>query len=120
VTTGYRAAALSTEDGWTEVIDDGFIALVGPFDTRSDRGGTEVAVVCPDKHRNRRGIVQGGLVMTYAAPIHVGDVLRARPHTAPGTRSLLFMRTDLTVEDTLVATATGVFKPLRTAPLVEE
>ncbi|ABG98723.1 MULTISPECIES: PaaI family thioesterase [Rhodococcus] len=147
MTAKYRAAALSTEDGWTEVIDNGFIALVGPFYTRTDGGHIEVAVVCQDKHRNRRGIVQGGLVMTFAdralgiaarahsgapttatvhldvhfvAPVHVGDVLRARPHTAPGTRSLLFMRTDLTVEDTLVATATGVFKPLRTAPLVDE
>ncbi|MFD9664431.1 PaaI family thioesterase [Rhodococcus sp. NPDC059968] len=147
MTTGYGATALSPEDGWTEVIDDGFIALVCPFYTRTDGEHTEVAVVCQDKHRNRRGIVQGGLVMTFAdralgiaarahsgapttatvhldvhfvAPIHVGDILRARPHTAPGTRSLLFMRTDLTVDDTLVATATGVFTPLRTAPLVEE
>ncbi|MDV8070628.1 hypothetical protein R4P64_29255 [Rhodococcus sp. IEGM 1366] len=28
----------------------------------------------------------------FVAPIHVGAVLRGRPHTAPGTRSLLFMR----------------------------
>lgn len=55
----------------------------------------------------------------FVAPIRMGDVLRARPHAAPGTRSLLFMRTDLTVDDTLVATATGVFKPLQTAPLIE-
>ncbi|WP_348273580.1 hotdog domain-containing protein [Rhodococcus sp. ZPP] len=26
------------------------------------------------------------LDMHFVAPIHVGDVLRARPHTAPGTR----------------------------------
>ncbi|MDV8071255.1 PaaI family thioesterase [Rhodococcus sp. IEGM 1366] len=65
MTTGYGAAAVSTEDGWTEVIDDGFIALVGPFHTRTDGGQTEVAVVCQDKHCNRRGIVQGGLVMTF-------------------------------------------------------
>ncbi|WP_213576642.1 PaaI family thioesterase [Rhodococcus sp. USK13] len=106
MTTGYRAAALPTADGWTEVIDDGFIALVGPFYTRTDGTYTEVAVVCQDKHRNRRGVVQGGLVMKFAdrvlrisarahsgapttatvhldvhfvAPVHVGDVLRARP-----------------------------------------
>ena len=106
MTTGYGAAALAPEDGWTEAIDDGFIALIGPFYTRTDGDHTEVTVVCQDKHRNRRGIVQGGLVTTFAdralgiaarahsgapttatvhldthfvAPIHVGDVLRARP-----------------------------------------
>ena len=55
MTTADHTATLAAADGWTEVVDDGFIALVGPFYTRTDRGGTEVAVVCHDKHRNRRG-----------------------------------------------------------------
>lgn len=127
-------------DGWSEMEDDGFIALIGPFYSRTRAGSIEFAVECREKHRNLGGIVQGGLLMAFAdralgmavrdqsdgssggvtvhldvhftAPVRLGDVLVTRPRVEPGTRSLRFARSDLTVDGSVVAIATGVFKLL--------
>ncbi len=52
--------------GWSIMDDDGFIHFVGPMWHRIVDGINEFAVLGQDKHRNRRGVVQGGAVMTLA------------------------------------------------------
>ena len=52
--------------GWTIVDTTGFISLVGPLWQRVVDGAHEYAIVAQDKHHNRRGLVQGGLLMTFA------------------------------------------------------
>lgn len=126
--------------GWTALDDDGFIGLVGPFWHRIADGNHEFAVIGQGKHRNRRGLVQGGLLMTFAdrtsgmaarfgsgakhlatvqldthfvdaAKIH--DMLISRPRVVRSTKSLIFTSTEVTVEDRCIVLATGVFKVLR-------
>src|ERR1700712_882230 len=52
--------------GWKLVETSGFLSLVGPLWERVVDGEHEYALVAQDKHHNRRGRVQGGLLMTFA------------------------------------------------------
>src|SRR5450432_4002515 len=52
--------------GWSSVDASGFIALVGPLWHRVVNGVHEYALIAEDKHHNRRGVVQGGVLMTFA------------------------------------------------------
>src|SRR3954471_11920244 len=52
--------------GWSRVDASGFIALVGPLWHRVVNEVHEYALVAEDKHHNRRGVVQGGVLMTFA------------------------------------------------------
>src|SRR5512147_546124 len=52
--------------GWEAYGDDGFIGLVGPFWTRQDGDTHRYAFLAEPKHHNRRGVVQGGMLMTFA------------------------------------------------------
>src|SRR6202051_5401942 len=52
--------------GWAMVETTGFIHLIGPLWQRVVDGAHEYALVAQDKHHNRRGLVQGGLLMTFA------------------------------------------------------
>src|SRR5580698_5420310 len=52
--------------GWTLVETSGFLHLVGPLWERLVDGEHEYALVTEDKHHNRRGLVQGGVLMTFA------------------------------------------------------
>ena len=60
------AADQLISDGWTIVETTGFLNLVGPLWQRMVNGEPEYALVAQDKHHNRRGLVQGGLLMTFA------------------------------------------------------
>jgi hypothetical protein len=53
-----------TNDGWTIVDDDGFLGLVGPLWRRTTGEMPQYAIAAQQKHKNRRGYVQGGLLMT--------------------------------------------------------
>lgn len=128
-------------EGW-QVLDDeeGFIDLVGPMWHRVVDMVHEYAIAAQAKHRNRRGLVQGGLLMTLAdracgmtarletgsqqlATIQmdtqfidagkIGDLLVTRPRVVRATRSLIFMRTEVHAGDRCVAMASGVFKVMR-------
>jgi len=127
--------------GWTVMHDDGFIQLVGPMWHRELDGIHEFAILCQEKHRNRRGVVQGGAVMTLADrscgigarlaadvealatvqmdtyfvdAARIGDLIVSRPRAVRTTKSLIFMTTEVSVGDNqVVATAHGVFKIVR-------
>lgn len=126
--------------GWSIMDDDGFIHLVGPMWHRTVEAGHEFAILGQDKHRNRRGVVQGGVVMTLADrscgmaaratsgaealatvqmdtyfidAARIGDLMISRPRAIRTTKSLIFMTTEVSVNDHVVATAHGVFKIVR-------
>src|SRR5262245_4150797 len=46
--------------------DTGFVGLVGPFWTRQEGDKHLFAFTAAKKHHNRRGVVQGGMLMTFA------------------------------------------------------
>lgn len=127
-------------NGWSIMDDDGFINLIGPLWHRAGPDGAEYAILGQDKHRNRRGVVQGGLLMTMADrtcgmtarevsgtdalatvqmdtyfidAARIGDLMISRPRAVRTTKSLIFMSTEVTVGDRVVATAHGVFKIVR-------
>ena len=135
-----RAAEKLKASGWTIVETTGFIHLVGPLWQRVVNGEHEYALVAQDKHHNRRGLVQGGVLMTFAdrscgmtarfvsgrpmlATVQmdthfveagkIGEILISKPRVVRSTRSLIFVSTELTVEKRCIAMANGVFKILK-------
>ena len=125
--------------GWELYRHEGFIGLVGPFWTR-EAGGTHLyAFRAEPKHHNRRGVVQGGMLMTFADrsmgmtcwyanekqpqatvqldmhfidAVQIGEFVEAKCKVVRRTRSLIFMSADLVVGNRVVATANGVWKTL--------
>src|SRR4030081_922919 len=61
-----KAADKLKSDGWKIVETSGFLQLVGPLGQRVTDGIHEYALLTEDKHHNRRGLVQGGVLMTFA------------------------------------------------------
>src|SRR5581483_11409690 len=138
--TDRAVAAQLKADGWSQVEATGFIQLVGPLWERSIDGVHEYALPTADKHHNRRGLVQGGVLMTFAdrtcgmtaravtgkttmataqLDVHfveagkIGETLISRPRIVRATRSLIFLSTEVTVDKRVIAMANGVFKILR-------
>src|SRR5580704_5426709 len=123
--TDKAAEKLLKASGWSIVETTGFLHLVGPLWQRLIDGAHEYALVAQDKHHNRRGLVQGGVLMTFAdrtcgmtaryvsgkqtlATIQldthfveagkIGETLISRPRLVRSTRSLIFITTEITVE----------------------
>jgi acyl-coenzyme A thioesterase PaaI-like protein len=128
--------------GWTIVETTGFVHLIGPLWQRVVDGEHEYALVAQDKHHNRRGLVQGGVLMTFAdrtcgmtaryasgrptlATVQmdthfvesgkIGETLMSKPRVVRSTRSLIFVSTEVTVDRRCIAMASGVFKILKTS-----
>lgn len=125
--------------GWQPYEADGFIGLVGPLWTRVEGDTPLYAFLAAHKHHNRRGVVQGGMLMTFADramgmtcwyanerqpqatvrldmhfidAVQVGEFVEAKCKIVRRTRSLVFMSGELVVGDRVVATANGVWKTL--------
>ena len=136
-----KTAASLKSEGWKMVEATGFVQLIGPLWEREVDGEHEYALLTEDKHHNRRGLVQGGVLMTFAdrtcgmtaryvtgkqtmataqLDVHfvesgkIGELLVSRPRVVRATRSLIFIGTEVTVDKRVIATANGVFKILRT------
>ena len=134
------AAEKLRSSGWTIVETSGFLSLVGPLWQRIVNGEYEYALVAQDKHHNRRGLVQGGLLMTFAdrscgmtaryvsgrptlATVQldthfvdsgrIGDILISRPRVVRLTRSLIFVTTEVIADKRCIVMASGVFKILK-------
>jgi len=126
-------------EGWEPYGDEGFIGLVGPFWTRRSGDSHCYAFVAEPKHHNRRGVVQGGMLMTFADramgmtcwyanerqpqatvqldmhfidAVRIGDFVEAKCKVVRRTRALVFMSGELVVGSRVVATANGVWKTL--------
>ena len=135
-----KAADKLKSDGWKIVDTTGFLHLVGPLWERVADGSHEFALQTEDKHHNRRGLVQGGVIMTFAdracgmtaryvsgkpmlATVQldthfveagkIGELLVTKPHVVRSTRSLIFITTEVTVDRRCIAMASGVFKILK-------
>jgi len=135
-----KTAAKLKSEGFTIVEATGFIQLIGPFWQRLVDDELEFALITEDKHHNRRGLVQGGVTMTFAdrtcgmtarhvsgkpkmatvqLDVHfvesgkIGEILISRPRVVRATRSLIFVNTEVTVEKRCIAMASGVFKILK-------
>ena len=135
-----KTAAKLKSDGWAIVETTGFLHLIGPLWHRLVNGEHEYALATEDKHHNRRGLVQGGVLMTFAdrtcgmtaryvsgkptlATVQldthfveagqIGDILISRPRVVRATRSLIFMSTEVSVDNRCVVMANGVFKILK-------
>src|SRR6202163_3403165 len=130
-----KAAAKLKSDGWSIVETSGFLHLVGPLWQRVVNGEHEYALIAEDKHHNRRGLVQGGLLMTFAdrtcgmtarfvsgrptlATVQmdthfveagkIGETLMSKPRVVRSTRSLIFVSTEVTVDKRCIAMDNGV------------
>lgn len=129
---------------WSDIEDDGFIGLVGPMFIHREETG-RFRFLAEAKHRNRSGLVQGGMLMTFAdramgmtaregrqitvttvqlnlqfaAPGRMGDMIDIRCSTIRKTRSLIFMEAKLSVGDKIIATASGVWKLLEHSEVLE-
>jgi len=135
-----KASAKLKSDGWAIVETTGFIHLIGPLWQRAAGDSYEYALAAQDKHHNRRGLVQGGVLMTFAdrtcgmtarhvtgkhtmatiqLDVHfveagkIGEILISRPRVVRATRSLIFVNTEVTVDKRCIAMANGVFKILK-------
>src|SRR5258708_1369366 len=127
-----KAAEKLKSSGWSLVETSGFISLVGPLWQRVVNGEHEYALIAQDKHHNRRGLVQGGVLMTFAdrtsgrptlATVQmdthfvdsakIGEILVSKPRVVRSTRSLIFITTEVTVDKRCIAMASGVFKILK-------
>jgi len=125
--------------GWERYTDEGFVGLVGPFWSRPNGDSFLYAFMAEPKHHNLRGVVQGGMLMTFADrsmgrtcfyanerqpqatvqldmhfidAVQIGEFVEAKCRVVRRTRSLVFMAGELVVGDRIVATANGVWKTL--------
>ena len=125
--------------GWEAYSDDGFIGLVGPFWHKFEGETPRFTFQVEPKHHNRRNVLQGGMLMTFAdrsmgvtcwyangkrpqATVHldvhfvdavqIGEWVEAHCKVVRRTRSLIFMSAELMVGDRVVGTANGVWKTL--------
>ena len=122
--------------GWERVRGHNFGELVGPIWRKGDG---LFGFVTADKHRNHRGIVHGGLLMTFAdqamgmtgrrktgekphatielnmqfiGGVKVGDFVEAHCDVVRETRSVLFIESKLKIGAQIVASASGIWKIL--------
>lgn len=114
-----------------------FLLHVGPSWHRLREGGHEYCFRVETRHGNHSGFLHGGmtaafadhalgytalqtlggqptatvqLTMTYLAPARPGEMVFCRAEIVRQTRSLIFLRADILVEDRVIATANGVWK----------
>ncbi|MXQ10715.1 PaaI family thioesterase [Microvirga makkahensis] len=133
--TGFEPAS----EGWEIHPDTGFIGLIGPFWQRWDGERWILGLVTQPKHRNRRGVVQGGVLMTFAdralgmtawhetghqpqatiqldvhfvEKVRIGRFVESRCQVVRRTRSLVFVGGTLIADSRVVATANGIWKIL--------
>jgi acyl-coenzyme A thioesterase PaaI-like protein len=126
--------------GWK--LDDykGFPELVGPIWTRQGEDGQVFGFIAEAKHANVRGVVHGGMLMTFAdevlgrtvaeavgdhplatiqldthflAPARLGDFVEGHAKVTRRTRAVVFVDGVLTVKGHMVARSHGIWKVLK-------
>ena len=133
-----EAGGVTEDPGWAPMEDHGFIGLVGPLEMLPPRDGHgRFRFVAAEKHRNRNGVVHGGMLMTFAdralgltarqgdmeirqatvqfdmhfvRPAPIGATVEMDCRVVRATRSLVFVEGVMTVGDAVVATAKGIWK----------
>jgi len=131
---------MSAPEGFTETrLIDPFEIHVGPVYEEGSKGAKRYALRVDARHVNRRGVVHGGMYLTFAdaalgqaawdATDHapsvtlnmqaqfmrgalVGDLIEVRPRVVRKTRALLFIYGDFTVQGETVFTVQSLWKLL--------
>jgi uncharacterized protein (TIGR00369 family) len=126
--------------GYSEInLVDPFEVHVGPAYQQGEPGSRHFAFRVDERHVNRRGVVHGGMMLTFAdlalgaaawdltdrapcvtlgmqtqflKPARIGDVVEVQPQLLRRTRALLFIRGDFMADGEPVFTATSVWKLL--------
>ena len=123
----------------TELIDP-FEIFVGPVYETGPKGARRFAFVVDKRHVNLRGVLHGGMYMTFAdlslgqaawdacdhAPVvtlnmqsqflrsaQLGDVVEVLPQITRQTRSIIFIRGDFQVNGETVYSCASLWKVLR-------
>lgn len=126
-------------DGWRVGPTGAFLTLVGPIWHRNDGGKVSYGVLTDPRHANHRGIVHGGMIMTFAdygigmaaaleagqasvtiqldvqfvSAAEIGEFIVSRHELVRKTSSLFFLRGELSVGSRVVATASGIWKAVK-------
>jgi uncharacterized protein (TIGR00369 family) len=122
----------------TELVDP-FEIHVGPVFERGVKGARCFAVIIDERHINMRGVIHGGMLMTFAdaalgqaawdatdhancvtmtmqmqflAPAKLGDLVEVTPVLTRRTRGLMFFRGDFTVRGEIIFSVASVWKIL--------
>jgi acyl-coenzyme A thioesterase PaaI-like protein len=124
--------------GWEAADEDGFIGLVGPFWSRAEGAGRRFGFVAEPRHANLVGVVQGGMLMTFAdrglgilawsaagrpavttsfemqfvGAGRIGSFIELEGEVVQRTRSMVFMRGLLRSGRRLVGSCQGSWKIL--------
>lgn len=126
--------------GWVVCADEpGFMDIVGPVWECGDGDTLRLGFLARPDHANRRGVVHGGMLLTFADQvlgtvavremsgrpmatvqldthfidaITVGEFVEGVARVERRTRSILFMRGEMFVAGRLIATAQGIWKVL--------
>jgi uncharacterized protein (TIGR00369 family) len=131
---------MSAPEGFSEIaLVDPFEIHIGPAYGQGDKGARRYAFRAGAHHCNLRGVVHGGMLMTFAdmtfgqavwdatdnvpsvtlnmqtqflKPAKEGELVQVVPQLTRRTTSLVFMRGDFMVTDEIVMTASSVWKLL--------
>lgn len=125
--------------GWTLRPTKAFATHVGPFYSPPDGDALGCGFIAGPKHGNKRGVVHGGMIMTafdvalgnaswtassgkpcatvqlntsFVGAVKMGDFVFVRAEIVKATRSMIFLRGTMLVDDRVVAVADGVWKIL--------
>ncbi|HXL98914.1 MAG TPA: PaaI family thioesterase [Rhizomicrobium sp.] len=118
---------------------DPFEVFVGPVYEQGEPPARRFAILIDARHVNMRGVIHGGMLMTFAdaalgqavwdvtdrapsvtlnmqsqflKPARAGDVIVVQPELIRRTRSFVFMRGDFRVGDETVLAVSSVWKLL--------
>jgi uncharacterized protein (TIGR00369 family) len=127
--------AIDFSSDWKPALTNDFPHFVGPLLERVDNGHRAFGFVADQRHVNDRGVVHGGMLMTFAdqafgelvldaierrecatiqlnthfiTAVQIGDFVEAHGEIVRKTRSLVFMRGFLTVGVRTVASIDGI------------
>lgn len=138
VTQAASASFDPAAHGWTFEPEGGFIGLVGPIWRKQVDGRPRFGFQAEEKHVNLIGVVQGGMMMTFAdralgmsawdaagGPVvtvtfdyafldagRIGSFIELEGEVVRKTASLVFLRGTLSSGDRVIGTCQGTWKIL--------
>lgn len=126
-------------EGWKPLDSGAYIELVGQVYFKEDGGNTRYGFMTEQRHKNRRGVIHGGVLAAFADralamggrrvnddlpqatielsirfidAVQIGEFIDLVPEVVRKTRSIIFVRGTLTAGSRTVATADGIWKVL--------
>ncbi|MDN7179397.1 PaaI family thioesterase [Caballeronia sp. SEWSISQ10-4 2] len=130
------------QQGWRRHAPKGFTGLIGPLWSRTEQDILAFGVIAGEDHLNPAGLVHGGMLVTlldqvlstaawqaagrlpcvtiqldtqFLSAVKAGSFVEARAEVVKKTREIAFVRGELMVSMTIVATGSAVLKILQAA-----